>query len=412
MKNQQLLRKKFIGFQTYTAFSALAEGMQSVIILWLVFQITHSPLAVSLTIIAGYLPSAIMGFFLLSFADTKNPTRQLTVSNGILTLSALCLPLFFLFSATQSTLLMLAVVTVQSILSLVKMFNKTSVNRIVRDNFTPEDGSKMLQISASNIQISQTLGAALGGVFLTLDAGNTGLFIAGFFYAASTIATGFFTSFTSSVIPTTVHADKKQKKLLDKAYLVHVFSRQELRKILLFSIPSSGTFQFINTSLPPLADTLTESGANFYASLNISCMIAGFISGLLLSRKIVGEKFILNHALLISAIIIVLMAGTENKYLVAALLFCTTLFITCHIICIQVKCNQVPEKQDVGKFIMLRTSIASLSKITFSLSAGALLSLFSLRTTYYLMVGILLLFSLQWYLSQRDLLDKGIKKHE
>ncbi|PQQ36784.1 hypothetical protein C6H68_17140 [Photorhabdus luminescens] len=76
---------------------------------------------------------------------------------------------------------MLAVVTVQSTLSLVKMFNKTSINRIVRDNFTLEDGSKMLQISASNIQISQTSGAALGGVFLTLDIGTSGLFIAGFF---------------------------------------------------------------------------------------------------------------------------------------------------------------------------------------------------------------------------------------
>ncbi|MDC9604103.1 MFS transporter [Xenorhabdus griffiniae] len=409
MKNQQLLWKKFIGFQTYITFSALAEGMQSVIILWLVFQITHSPLAVSLTIVAGYFPSAIMGFFLLSFADSKKPAGQLTVSNGILTLSALCLPLFFLFSATQPTLLMLAIMTIQSILSLVKMFNKTSVNRIVRDNFTPEDGSKMLQISASNIQISQTSGAALGGLFLTLDAGNSGLFISGFFYAASTMATVFFTSFTLSMIPTTVHTDKKQKQLLDKSYLAHVFNRQELRTILLFSIPSSGAFQFINTSLPSLANTLTELEGSFYASLNISCMIAGFISGLLLSRKIVGEKLILNNALLVSAIIIIFMVETENKYLVTALLFLATLFITFHIICIQVKCNQMPEKQDVGKFIMLRTSIASLSKITFSLGAGALLSLFSLKTTYYLMASVLLLFSLQWYLFQRNLLGKGTK---
>ncbi|MEX0447221.1 MFS transporter [Xenorhabdus sp. SGI246] len=409
MTNQQLLPKKFIGFQAYTTFSALAEGLQSVIILWLVFQITRSPLAVSLTIIAGYLPSAIMGFFLLSFADAKNPAKQLSVSNGILTLSAFCLSLFFLFSATQPTLLMLAVVTVQSILSLVKMFNKTSVNRIVRDNFTPEDGSKMLQISASNIQISQTSGTALGGLFLTLDIGNSGLFIAGLFYVASTIAIGFFTYFTLSTIPTTVHTDKKQKQLLNKTYLVHVLNQQELRKILLFSIPSSGAFQFINTSLPPLADTFTKSGANFYATLNISCMIAGFISGLLLSRRIVSEKFILNHALLVSAIIILLMIGTDNKYLVSMLLFGATLFITCHIICIQVKCNQAPEKQDVGKFTMLRTSISSLSKITFSLGAGVLLSLLSLKTTYYLMVFILLLFSLQWYLCQRNLFVKGMK---
>ncbi|MDC9581274.1 MFS transporter, partial [Xenorhabdus sp. PR6a] len=188
MKNNLLLQKNFIGFQIYTAFSSLAEGTQSVIILWLVFQITHSPLAVSFTVIAGYLPSAIMGFFLLSFADARNPAWQLTVSNGILTLSAFSLSLFFLFSAMKPSLLMLIVVTVQCILSLVKMFNKTSVSRIVRDNFTPEDGSKILQISASNIQISQTVGAALGGVFLTLGYGNSGLFVVAIFYVVSAIA--------------------------------------------------------------------------------------------------------------------------------------------------------------------------------------------------------------------------------
>ncbi|WP_237387644.1 MFS transporter [Xenorhabdus sp. Sc-CR9] len=412
MKNNLLLQKNVIGFQVYTAFSALAEGMQSVIILWLVFQITHSPLAVSFTVIAGYLPSAVMGFFLLSFADARNPAWQLTVSNGILTLSAFSLPLFFLFSAMKPTLLMLVIVTVQCILSLVKMFNKTSVNRIVRDNFTPENGSKMLQISASNIQISQTVGAALGGVFLTLDCGHSGLFVAGLFYAASAIAASFFASFTLPITPIIGHADKKQRKLLNKNYLFNVFHRQELRKILLFSIPSSGAFQFINTSLPSLADTFAKSGANFYALLNISCMVAGFLSGLLLSRSIVSEKFVLNHALLISAILIVLMVESDNKYLIAFLLFGMTLFITCHIICIQVKCNQIPEQQDVGKFIMLRTSIASLSKIIFSLGAGALLALFSLKTTYYLMVGVLLLFSLQWYLFSRCVFDKEINKYE
>ncbi|MDE1481700.1 MFS transporter [Xenorhabdus bovienii] len=412
MKNQQLLQRDFIGFQTYTAFSALAEGMQSVIVLWLVFQITHSPLAVSLTVIAGYLPSAIMGFFLLSFADVRNPASQLTVSNGILTLSAFFLPLFFLFSVTKPILLMLAVVTMQCILSLVKMFNKISVNRIVRDNFTLEVGSKMLQISASNIQISQTVGAALGGVFLTLNYGNSGLFVTGIFYAASTIAASFFASFTLSVSPITNHINKKRRKLLDKTYLFNVFRRKELSLILLFSIPSSGAFQFVNTSLPPLADIFSKSDANFYALLNLSCMISGFLSGLLLSRKTFSEKFVLNHALLISAIIILFMIESNNKYLVAALLFWVTLFITCHIICIQVKCNQIPEQQDVGKFIMLRTSIASISKIFFSLGAGVLLSFFSLKTTYYLMVSILLLFSLQWYLFGRGVFNKEIKNYE
>ncbi|MDC9582152.1 hypothetical protein PSI15_11340, partial [Xenorhabdus sp. PR6a] len=222
----------------------------------------------------------------------------------------------------------------------------------------------------------------------------------------------FFASFTLPITSTIGHVDKKQRKLLNKNYLFNVFHQRELRKILLFSIPSSGAFQFINTSLPPLADTFAKSGANFYALLNISCMVAGFLSGLLLSRRTVSEKFVLNHALLISAIAIVLMIELSNKYLIAILLFVVVLFITCHIICVQVKCNQVPKQQDVGKFIMLRTSIASLSKIIFSLGAGALLSLFSLKTTYYLMVGVLLLFSLQWYLSRRCAFDKEENKYE
>ncbi|MGC0865006.1 MFS transporter [Pantoea agglomerans] len=392
--------KKNTFFQVYNFLSCSAEGIQTVIFLWLIYHETHSAMLVSLTIVSSYLPSAILGFIFLKQADMNSPGRQLLFSNICLGAISLTVYLILVNSEGLGLLTLIIFYFTQAVLSVVKMFNKTSQNRIIRQTFAKADAIRALQLASSGMQAAQVLGAAIGGWAISTGYYMHALMLTCFIY--------FLNIYVSSLFERGGKNNKDAKAIrpvnsaaTEKTSLSFLFGRKSFLLPLIFTVPSSGALQFLNTSLPSLS-SLYSNSENIYPLLNITLQVAVIFSGIVAALNLLSLKSSLSLSLLISGISVLLMYFTAGHlYALYFFLFTTCLFISWHMISIKVLTNQMPDINHIGKFTMVRNSVASCVKIVFSLSSGVLLTFYSIKTTYLILAMILIFFNLLWFYQNR-----------
>ncbi|WP_370425447.1 MFS transporter (plasmid) [Pantoea vagans] len=394
--------KKNSYFQIYNFLSCSAEGIQTVIFLWFIYHVTHSPMFVSLTIVSSYLPSAILGIFLLKKADASNPGKHLFISNVSLSVISLIVYFILLLNAGFGTTTLSIFYLAQAILSVVKMFNKTSQNRIIRTAFSRKDAIKALQLASSGMQAAQVFGAAIGGWAI-----STGYYM----HALMLTCCIYLLNIYISTLFESVHPDNKDEKVIFQIDSVtkknqsftYLFRKKDFLLPLVFTVPSSGALQFLNTSLPSLS-SLYGNSEHFYPLLNLTLQIAVIISGIAATFNMLSLKTSLRFFLCISGITLILLGLLSGSHFAAyTFLFLTSFFISWHMISIKVLTNQMPDIAHVGKFTMMRNSIASFVKIFFSLSSGLFLTYYSITTTYLILAAILFAFNILWFYQSSNL---------
>ncbi|MEL0638559.1 MFS transporter [Marinomonas sp. TI.3.20] len=400
MKEMFLFKnKKNIYYQLLIFFFYTGSGIYSVTAIWFTYSLTKSPLVVSLIIVAGYLPSAIAGFTFSKVISKGDPYKKIQIGSLIMVLSMILL-IFMLVSLSSNKLISLSIISItQILLSLIKLFNQSSFSLLVKTVFNKEEGKKVIEIASSNRLVSLSIGASIAGIILNLET----------FYLEPIISCFmFFCSIFSVLKLNKVTRDplfvklKGEGKITDRNYKVSFFSDKTLQTLILFSICSSGTLQYLNAILAPLADSIVENKPVYFSLLDVLCMVGGFIAGVLLSTEKVKSRFILDYGFLIIGIVSILLAFIHSAYGVAILVFILSLITTAHIICMQVKTNQIPLNEQVSEYAIFRNASGSIIKTTFSILAGIITTYFSIQSAWIALSFISILFFVIWKIFTPD----------
>lgn len=386
-------------FTLFYTLSSLAEGEQTVVLLWLTYTLTSNAFLVSVMVVLGYLPSAIVGLVFKRLADQGQADWMARRTNSVLSVTSLLLAGQQLVSGNLVALAITVIAVSQAVLSMAKMINKAALNRLIRNLFDKSQGKRVLEVSSSSSLIGQVVGAGVAGLLLAENWIVIGLLMAALSYAGSALfmvlATRGYSEGTqesaSEVATTSATGPTSRRPIHWTAALISV---------LVFSVPSSGALQFVTTMLVPLAHDLAPQEPTYYAELNVASIVGGFLAGILLSINIVTARQVLAWALPMTCVLALALAATPSRYLVTVIIFLITLIIICHVICMQVLTNQTPRDHEIGQFAVLRNVVASLAKAVFAFAAGALISLFGITTTSVVLAVSMAVFSLAWFVAQ------------
>nr|AGZ93817.1 hypothetical protein [Streptomyces sp. WM6391] len=387
-------RSSRLFFTLFFTLSSFAEGGQAVVLLWLTYALTNSALLIGVMVVLGYLPAALLGLLFKRFADRGRAGRVARSTNTALSVVSLVLAVQHFSSGGRTALSITVIALSQVVLSIAKMFNKAALNRLIRGAFEREEARRLLAVSQSASLTGQVFGAGLAGVALAQGWITAALICAALAYAASA---------GSLSLGTRGYADRAEQQPSTGENpagggraAVPIRWSSALIGVLVFSVPSSGALQFLNTILVPLASTVAPEQPSYYALLNIVTIAGGFLAGVLLSTGAVSSRRVLGWALPVTVALSLALALVDAAYLVAVVAFGLSLAVTCHVICMQVLTNQVPADHEVGQFAVVRNVVASLAKAVFSFAAGTLVGVYGVAVAFVVLACGTALFAAGW----------------
>ncbi|MGX9522748.1 MFS transporter [Vibrio mediterranei] len=381
-------------YQCFISAFYVACGIHSITAIWLAYDFTQSPFIVSLMIVASYLPSAIAGFTLSERFSCGNPFKKL--KTGVLILAgSMVLMVAALTSIAEGEVMSLVVIgLIQVVLSLVKLSNQSSLAVLVRTIFSKQQGKQVIEMASSNLLVSLSIGAGLAGLLLTIDLIYIGPVLACILFAFAWMGMVKLERRTSEFSLESPSVDVgSQTNSVDK---VSLFTDRNLQTLILFSICSSGTLQYINAILAPLANHIVANEPSYFSLLDVLSMVGGFLAGVVLSSNRLKSTLVLDHGLLAIAAITVSLAVSSHPALVAILMFMLAFITTAHVISMQVKTNQAPHKEHVSQYTVLRNASVSVAKTCFSLLAGIVTTVVDIQTSWFVLTVIAVCFALLW----------------
>ncbi|MFI2370230.1 MFS transporter [Streptomyces sp. NPDC018833] len=383
-------------FTLFFALSSFAEGGQAVVLLWLTYALTNNAFLIGVMVVLGYLPAALLGLLFKRFADRGRADLMARSTNTVLSVVSLVLAVQQMSSGRNTALSITVIALSQVVLSIAKMFNKAALNRLIRASFDGGTAKRFLAMSQSASLIGQVLGAGLAGVALAQGWATTGLFCAAAAYAASA---------GSLTLGTRGYADRVRREARDEsvtttAQPTPIRWHYGLVAVLVFSVPGSGALQYMNTLLVPLASGVAPHQPSYYALLNIVTICGGFLAGILLSTNVVSSHRVLVWGLPSTTVLAATMAVFDTRLVVAVVGFALSLVITCHVICMQVLTNQIPQEHEVGRFAVVRNVVASLAKAVYAFAAGTLVGLYGVTTASVVLAGSTAFFALVWMVTR------------
>ncbi len=390
-------KSKQIQYQLTVILISLAESIENTILIWLIYNYTNSSLAVSLITFANYFPMFISAITLIFIVDSINPIRQYYLNNIIFLIISLNIFLVFFLKISIYWCLSLIFI-LQMIYSTTRTINKTNSNKIIKLLFKQNIGNKIIQISFSITQIFQTLGNFLGNLFILNNITIYGFIIINIFYLINCIL-AFKISKNSKkylIIKEKERIKKKESTKISWKWIQDIFKNKKILKVLFFSIPSSGIYQYLSTILPFLTTTINYKSHYTYSILNFFCAFFSSIIGLLLYKDIISKKFIEKYTFLICSILLFILSLTKNFFI---LIFVNSIcfgLLSGHIICMQIKINTYCSYFDLGKLTIIRNSISSLAKILFSFLSVFFLNNFSIFYVYLFLAFISLFFQITY----------------
>lgn len=378
-------------FTAFYFFSAFAEGVQSVVMLWLIYAVTKNPLLVGTMIVLGYLPPAVAGLAFRRHADHGRADRIVRRANLWFAIVPGIVASELIIGGPVALTIGLMMAS-RIALGLVKLVNTAAIGRLVRDSVDYATRARVLQVSSSSSLIGLVTGTGIGGVMASAGLSGPSLLLASAAYVggAAIIARGTrgYRPSAGQYAAQGAGAAQPTRRLLGDL---------RIAVILVFSVPSSGGLQYLSTLLVPLSQTISPGNPTYYAVLDIAASCGGFLAGVLLSTALVSSRLVLYAGLPVCALLAVAFGLTRNPVLVVILAFALTLVITSHVVCMQVLTNQVPEAHAVGEFTVLRTVVASLAKMSFAFGAGAVIGALSLRMATVVLALSFVPFAVAWF---------------
>lgn len=377
--------------------NSAAETAQGVAMLWATYVLTHNAVFVGAINAAAYLPGVVVGLVVRKRADSGHAARLLSMTNWVLFTGSTALTLVWVSRAGHGVVLgMFAVV--QCALSLVKMLNKAYVGRFVRERFATRDAVRLLERATSLGLVGGLVGGGAAGLVLDGAAADWCFGTAAALYLLSLVAVRIAAADPHVAERDPAAAAVPPPAPAQKAEVPGMVGRRALRMILVFSVPSSGALPFITTLTVPLAASVAPGSGLFYSVLTITAMCGGFLAGVVLSGGKVSMASTLGGALAVGCPLVAGLALVDGRVGVVALMFLASMVLTAHVMAMQVLTNQAPAAGEVGRFTVLRNSVAGAAKGGFSLLAGWLTDIAGLGTAWLALAASLAVFAVTWWL--------------
>ncbi len=381
--------KKKNNYQLITMLISLVESMQNTILMWLIYQYTKSPLAVSLITFSMYFPMVISSVTFISIIDKINPLYQNYIGNLISCVISFLIYIIFIIKPNINLFIFL-IFWLQIIFSFIKVFNKTNFNKINKILFKKKKRNKMLKISLSIIQLFQTAGNIIGNLFVANNIPLIGFLLSSIIYAINFILSYIlFKKYKNILIFKKL---KNNNNKLSWKLINSILENKNLLNVLIFSIPSSGCFQYLMSTLPFLTKAIKLQSNYSYAILNFCCMFFSSIIGFVIYKNIIPFYIMENYSFFICSILLSILFLIKKFWFVVFINSLCFGLLSGHIICMQINLNKFSSYKNLGKFTILRNSIASLSKILFSFTSVYFINHCSIQFFYSFCSYILFLF--------------------
>ncbi len=384
---------KQINYQLTVILISLSESIENIILVWLIYNYTNSSFAIGLITFANYFPMFISAAILIFIADSINPIYQYYLNNILFIIISLCIFILFFLNINANSFLILIFI-LQMIYSITRTINKINSNKIIKLLFDEKKGNKIIQISFSITQIFQTLGNLFGNLFILNNISLYGFLLISFLYLLN-----LFFSFTllknnNKYFLLKEKEKRKKNTHLNLNWFKNILKNKKLVESIFFSIPSSGLYQYLITILPFITRIIHYKSNFIFSVLNFFCSLFSSIIGFLLYKNTISKKFIEKYTFILCFFLLTLMSFTKNFLFILILNSLCFGFLAGHIICMQIKINTNSSYFNLGKFIILRNSITSLSKIIFSFISVYILNNFSIFYIYIFIAITSLLFQI------------------
>lgn len=380
---------KTLRWMVLCAFSAsCAEMTQVVAMVWVTFALTKNATLVGIVNAAIFLPGVVLGLYFQRHADKGDAGSLLKLTNRVLVVGSLGLMLVWAFS-DNATVIVGAIIALQCVLSFIKLLNKAYIGRFIRDSFDSADAAKTLSRSASFALIGGMAGGALAGVLLD--------FVNALWCFGVSAALYFFSQLAISYAVDSAPAGSRPPATpLAPTGSALGSTRDSMRVILFFSIPSAGALPFISTLTAPLAHRVAPDTAAYYSVLTVATMLGGFIAGMLLSSSRVSYLDALRWALVGGAVVLIPLTVVHSAFAVFLLILVVSVVLMLHAIAMQVMTNQTAPPGRVGKSTVLRNSVTGTTRGVFALVAGRIVDVCGLDSAWLVLAAVLAIFAALW----------------
>lgn len=163
--------------------SSAGTAVGTIIITWLVYNQTHSPLAISLLGILQFLPTLAFGLLAGALIDRWDRRRLMVACDLARAATFAVLAGYVLVAGVSSVLLLVAVLVVASFSTVFRPATNATIPRILSADQTTE-GNGLLQGGST---IASFVGSPLGGLFLAANLAVVGLAVNSLTFAVSGI---------------------------------------------------------------------------------------------------------------------------------------------------------------------------------------------------------------------------------
>lgn len=357
------------------------------------YNYTHDPIAISMIAVNNYLPMILSIIIFIFIADLINPLYQYCINNILFFI--ITLSIFLIFKLKLSGIKFVIINSIlQIIYSIIRTTNKINSNKILELIFENKSSKKTLQTSFFINQLFQTTGTVIANLFIISNLA---------IYSFSLIIISYLICFFISYILMINNNEKYNlKKNNDnnlcnkKKYnpLIKDIFNKEFMKIMLFSIPSSGIYQYLNTMIPFLTKLMNIKSNITYSILIFFFSFSTTVISYLIYKNIINKKFIERYTFLICFINLLLLSYTNNLIMMLIFISICSSLLTAHILYMQMNINLNFGYNNLGKLTIIRNSVASFAKVIFSLMSAFLLKKLSFFYLYIIISFISLFFQI------------------
>ncbi len=262
------------------AISLIGTWMQTVAQSWLVFQLTHDPIALGLLAVVQFAPVLVLGLFGGVVADAFPKRNALVVTQGASLVLALVLGLLDLTNAVQ----VWQVFVLAGLLGIVSAFDMPIRQSFVVEMVGRRDIVNAVALNSATFNGTRIVGPAIAGLLIT----TVGIAACFLINAASYVAVivGLFMMRTSELLPPPVSGlERTLRSVVGQLAegLRYVRDTPSIRiALIVLGIVSTAAINF-GVVLPLLAQNVLGGGAETFGFLSSATGIGSLFGALVLA---------------------------------------------------------------------------------------------------------------------------------
>lgn len=396
----EILKDKSAIFLTLSSsFTFIGNGMHFIALTWMLYELTSSPLAVTLLIVFTGLPFLISFPFTGVIADRINRKKFIIFIDIARAGIVLLLPILYI----TNNLNVIYIYMITIMLSLLNSFFYPSFAGVIKSTVKENLYLKVMAMNSSLLQVGMIIGTGLSGFIIYKTSVNTVFILDAITYAFSALLISFVPykkSFKKENI------EKLNLKIISRDFsdgMKYIFKRKLLKYFFFLGLITPTVVQIINSLLAVYISDDLNRDIKAYGAINSFYALGATLSGIALTLYTINKrkKYIELSYLLIS-IGFFLLAITNNTILVSVTLLIIGFSVSFESVLRRGTIFEIVEDDYVGRVESFNWSMSSILAPTFAIMSSFIVEIYGTRI-FFLIFAILIFIA---YIISINLLGK------